>query len=456
MSGFPPRVAFTTTLRRTRIDSYWRQFGNSRQCARVALVFGADIDDGMDDLYGGGGLSGMAAALGLLALVVRPASPARRRRATEALARPGIASRSPVVIPIRRRSRSRSRWASSSCTWWTRTGSADPASRRTRGAAGHLLEGRALRQHLAFTHHWEDQGSVSRRGFRLDLVAIGFSIPVVSEPARFAVELIRASSGRRRCSRPRTAGERSLLRIESGFALGLSRLTAPVRVARAAVGGLPLSGYDPGRIDERLLLHLVAGGDDRPRIPTVAGDHGRRRAGAGGGAHGAVPAGAGSGALGRLNDEGARAAAPGGPGGRGGGRTGAGAVRAPAGAGRARSRWRAGCWPGPRAAAGRPAGARSRRRARCCAADGGPPLRLAAGRRGARPPTATPATRTACRSRSTTCATWRSSSPPSTTAGQVGFFRAVARAFADRRRSPRWRPASMPPGAPTATTSSPT
>src|SRR5215213_5168920 len=39
-------------------------------------------------------------------------------------------------------------------------------------------EGRALRQHLAFAHHWEQEGNVSRRGFRLDLISIGFPIQV--------------------------------------------------------------------------------------------------------------------------------------------------------------------------------------------------------------------------------------------------------------------------------------
>src|SRR5262245_59629056 len=37
-------------------------------------------------------------------------------------------------------------------------------------------EGRALRQHLAFAHHWEEQSNVTRRGFRLDLLSIGFPI----------------------------------------------------------------------------------------------------------------------------------------------------------------------------------------------------------------------------------------------------------------------------------------
>ena len=61
-------------------------------------------------------------------------------------------------------------------------------------------------------------------------------------------------------------------------------------------------------------------------------------------------------------------------------------------------------------------------------------------------PTATPATPTACRSPSTTSATWRSSWPPNTTAGQVGFFRSVARAFdtpafteLERHFDPTWR-----------------
>jgi hypothetical protein len=84
-------------------------------------------------------------------------------------------------------------------------------------------EGRALRQHLAFAHHGENDGDVSRRGFRLDLVAIGFPIPVVTEPLRLAVEpVLRVIRAEVLFVSEGGGPTRSLFRIESGFALGLS------------------------------------------------------------------------------------------------------------------------------------------------------------------------------------------------------------------------------------------
>src|SRR5687768_3506297 len=84
-------------------------------------------------------------------------------------------------------------------------------------------EGRAIRQHLAVVHHWEQQGSTSRRGFRLDLLALGFPIPLASGPVRVAVEpVIRALRGQVLFVSENDGPSRSNLRVESGFALGLT------------------------------------------------------------------------------------------------------------------------------------------------------------------------------------------------------------------------------------------
>jgi hypothetical protein len=88
-------------------------------------------------------------------------------------------------------------------------------------------EGRALRQHLAFAHHWEQQGNTTRRGFRLDLVSIGFPIPVYVAPPPAAVHLsvepiLRVVRGEVLFVSVDNGPTRSLLRVESGFALALS------------------------------------------------------------------------------------------------------------------------------------------------------------------------------------------------------------------------------------------
>jgi hypothetical protein len=88
-------------------------------------------------------------------------------------------------------------------------------------------EGRALRQHLAFAHHWEQEGNVSRRGFRLDLVSIGFPIPVYAPPPpaplHLSVEpILRVLRGEVLFVSVDDGPSRSLMRVQSGFALALS------------------------------------------------------------------------------------------------------------------------------------------------------------------------------------------------------------------------------------------
>jgi hypothetical protein len=84
-------------------------------------------------------------------------------------------------------------------------------------------EGRAIRQHLAVVHHWEQQGNVSRRGFRLDLLALGFPIPLSTGEVKVAIEpVLRALRGQVLFVSENDGPSRSMLRVESGFALGVT------------------------------------------------------------------------------------------------------------------------------------------------------------------------------------------------------------------------------------------
>jgi hypothetical protein len=84
-------------------------------------------------------------------------------------------------------------------------------------------EGRAIRQHLTFAHHWEQQGAVSRRGFRLDLLSLGFPIQMTSGHIRLAVEpILRVFRGEVLFVSENAGPSRALFRLQSGFALGIN------------------------------------------------------------------------------------------------------------------------------------------------------------------------------------------------------------------------------------------
>jgi hypothetical protein len=84
-------------------------------------------------------------------------------------------------------------------------------------------EARAIRQHITFAHHWEQDGAVSRRGFRMDLLALGFPIPVMGEEVRIAVEpILRVLRGEVLFVSENAGPSTGLFRLESGFALALN------------------------------------------------------------------------------------------------------------------------------------------------------------------------------------------------------------------------------------------
>ncbi len=84
-------------------------------------------------------------------------------------------------------------------------------------------EGQTIRQHLTFAHHWEQEGPVTRRGFRLDLLSLGFPIPIVGGTFRLAVEpILRVFRGEVLFVSENAGPSHALFRLQSGFALGLN------------------------------------------------------------------------------------------------------------------------------------------------------------------------------------------------------------------------------------------
>jgi hypothetical protein len=84
-------------------------------------------------------------------------------------------------------------------------------------------EGRAIRQHLTFAHHWEQEGAISRRGFRLDLLSLGFPIPMLTGAIRLSVEpVLRVFRGEVLFVSENAGPSQALFRLQSGFALSLN------------------------------------------------------------------------------------------------------------------------------------------------------------------------------------------------------------------------------------------
>jgi hypothetical protein len=84
-------------------------------------------------------------------------------------------------------------------------------------------EARAIRQHITFAHHWEQDDTISRRGFRMDLLALGFPIPVLGEEVRLAVEpILRVLRGEVLFVSENSGPSHGLFRLQSGFALAIN------------------------------------------------------------------------------------------------------------------------------------------------------------------------------------------------------------------------------------------
>jgi hypothetical protein len=84
-------------------------------------------------------------------------------------------------------------------------------------------EGPAVRQHLTLAHHWENKGDVSRRGFRLDLISVGFPIPIVSRMVKVSIEpVLRVLRGEILFASQGDGPSTGLVRVQSGFGLELN------------------------------------------------------------------------------------------------------------------------------------------------------------------------------------------------------------------------------------------
>jgi hypothetical protein len=106
-------------------------------------------------------------------------------------------------------------------------------------------EGQPVRPHFALANQWERSGATVRQGFRFDLFALGFPIPVFDGAVRIEIEpLLRPLRGLILFEdNDVTHDSHSLLRIESGFAFGL-------RIGR----GVWFVNFEPLSIDFRTVI----------------------------------------------------------------------------------------------------------------------------------------------------------------------------------------------------------
>src|SRR6185369_7169145 len=77
-----------------------------------------------------------------------------------------------------------------------------------------------VRNHLGLAHQWESAGAYSARGFRIDLISLGYPIPLVTSAVRLDLEPV-LTIVRGEIMFVNDGGGR-LLRMERGFSLELS------------------------------------------------------------------------------------------------------------------------------------------------------------------------------------------------------------------------------------------
>ena len=121
-----------------------------------------------------------------------------------------------------------------------------------------------VRNHLGLAHQWETVDGVTARGFRIDLVSLGYPIPLVTSTVRLDLEpILTVVRGELMFV---TNGPR-IFRMESGFSLDLSLTRPPlVRDGAGLRDRLPLLGLHQRRVVHRVLADLPAEVRDRPRI----------------------------------------------------------------------------------------------------------------------------------------------------------------------------------------------
>lgn len=107
--------------------------------------------------------------------------------------------------------------------------------------------GHSVRYHLGIANEWESRGSYSAKGFRLDLVSLGFPIQVMSDRVVVHIEPI-ARIIRGEILFPAGMESGALFRVESGFAVAITAAMAHWFVA-----------VEPLSIDFRTFTAFTAG-----------------------------------------------------------------------------------------------------------------------------------------------------------------------------------------------------
>jgi hypothetical protein len=80
--------------------------------------------------------------------------------------------------------------------------------------------GRVVREHVGIAHRWERSGASTRKGFRADLIALGFPIPAVTREWTLHVEpILRLVRGDLLFASDHGEPSHVLFRLESGAAL---------------------------------------------------------------------------------------------------------------------------------------------------------------------------------------------------------------------------------------------
>jgi hypothetical protein len=76
-----------------------------------------------------------------------------------------------------------------------------------------------VRNHLGLAHQWESAGGVTARGFRVDLISLGYPITLMNTAVRLDLEPVLTVL---RSELLFVSGGGRILRVESGFSLELS------------------------------------------------------------------------------------------------------------------------------------------------------------------------------------------------------------------------------------------
>ena len=122
-----------------------------------------------------------------------------------------------------------------------------------------------VRNHLGLAHQWESARGYAARGFRIDLISLGYPIPLVTSKVRLDLEPI-LNVLRGEIMFVNDGGGR-LLRVESGFSLELSATVRQWFLTVQAFGiDFRYWVYSQRPVGDRVFAGDSLQGRDRPRI----------------------------------------------------------------------------------------------------------------------------------------------------------------------------------------------